>query len=250
MKILLTGHDGMLGSKLKEFWKQKHELFLLDKVSGQDINDCNLDYGSLDAIVHLAGLSGVRKSLNNAHSYWQVNVCGFERLMNAYPNTRILYASSSTAKEPFRNPYAWSKYVMENIAPLNSLGMRFTTIYGGSRSEMFIPRLLRGDVKFINDHVRDFIHVDDVVNAVDILVDSSITGVIDVGTGKGYHLSELVESINYKVERNICDWHERIDNTATPIELFKLGWKPKYDVKTYLTNQLSETKLNELVNEI
>ena len=89
-----------------------------------------------------------------------------------FSDTRILYASSSTAYEPWRNPYAMSKYSLEQIAPKNSLGMRFTTVYGpNAKPNMLIPKILRNDVQYINtNHKRDFIHIDDLMSAIDILM--------------------------------------------------------------------------------
>ena len=83
-------------------------------------------------------------------------------MFEAFPNTRILYASSSTAKEPDLNPYAASKFIVENIAPKNSLVMRFTTSYGSNqRSTMFISKLVSKTLLYVNDNCRDFIHIDD-----------------------------------------------------------------------------------------
>ena len=88
-----------------------------------------------------------------------------QRLFDFFKDTRILYASSSTAYEPWRNPYAMSKYSLEQIAPENSLGMRFTTVYGpNAKPNMLIPKILRNDVQYVNtNHKRDFIHVDDIM---------------------------------------------------------------------------------------
>ena len=67
-----------------------------------------------------------------------------------------------------------SKYALERVAPANSMGMRFTTVYGpNARETMLIPRILRNDVPYINtNHSRDFIHVDDLVRAIDNLMKS------------------------------------------------------------------------------
>ena len=46
-----------------------------------------------------------------------------------------MYASSSTSKEPERNPYALTKKTVEELAPRNSLGLRFCTIYSNSRAK-------------------------------------------------------------------------------------------------------------------
>ena len=183
-----------------------------------------------------------KDSLNNPTDYWKNNVIASKRLFDHFKNTKILYASSSTAYEPFRNPYAMSKYAMEQIAPNNSLGMRFTTAYGpGARESMLIPRILRNDLEYINiNHSRDFIHVNDIVSAIDVLIDSHIdtpyryNGVIDVGTGITNTLTSIIDRFKLNVKRLEGDEHERLDNKADINILNDLGWKPKYELITYI----------------
>ena len=79
--------------------------------------------------------------INNA--YFQNNVIASLRIFEKYKNARIIYASSSTVKEPDKNPYAYSKMTMEKLAPASSIGLRFTTVYGpNARESMFFPKLL------------------------------------------------------------------------------------------------------------
>lgn len=236
----------MIGTHLKEYWNGKHSLVLLDIKTGQDLRTCKLDI-QCDLVLHLAGQSGVRNSLENADSYWQHNVKTFERIVAAFKNTKIIYASSSTAKEPFRNPYAYTKYVMESIAPKNSLGLRFTTVYGSNlRNQMYIPKLLRKEISYINDHSRDFIHIDDVVTAIDLIVESNLIGVIDVGTGNSYPIKDLFNIVYgpNKVQVQKSDWHERVDNVADNKELLSLGWKKQIDIKSWLTKQVKELNIS------
>ena len=131
MNILLTGSDGFIGQNLYNHLKEKYKLINIDKISGNDLLSCDLHYQA-DLVIHLAGLSGVRDSMNNPTDYWKQNVIASQRLFDFFSDTRILYASSSTAYGTLakRNPYAMSKYSLEQIAPKNSLGMRFTTVYG------------------------------------------------------------------------------------------------------------------------
>ena len=130
MNILLTGSEGFIGQHLQSFLKDKYNLICLDKKTGNDLITCDLDY-DVDLVIHLAGLSGVRDSLDNPVEYWTNNVVATYRIFKQFKNgPKILYASSSTAREPWRNPYAMSKFYMETIAPHNALGMRFTTVYG------------------------------------------------------------------------------------------------------------------------
>ena len=111
MKILLTGSEGFIGQNLQTFLKDKHQLICIDKKTGNDLLTCDLNY-EVDIVIHLAGLSGVRDSLDSPVDYWINNVVASHRLFKQFKNTRILYASSSTAREPWRNPYAMSKFYM------------------------------------------------------------------------------------------------------------------------------------------
>lgn len=241
MDILLTGCDGFIGKHLNTYLSTKHKIIGLDAKSGNDLLVCDLNY-NVDLVIHLAARSGIKDSLNNPTDYWKNNVIASKRLFDHFKNTKILYASSSTAYEPFRNPYAMSKYAMEQIAPNNSLGMRFTTAYGpGARESMLIPRILRNDLEYINiNHSRDFIHVNDIVSAIDVLIDSHINtpyrynGVIDVGTGITNTLTSIIDHFKLNVKRLEGDEHERLDNKADINILNDLGWKPKYELITYI----------------
>ena len=241
MDILLTGCDGFIGKHLNTYLSTKHKIIGLDVKSGNDLLVCDLNY-NVDLVIHLAARSGIKDSLNNPTDYWKNNVIASKRLFDHFKNTKILYASSSTVYEPFRNPYAMSKYAMEQIAPNNSLGMRFTTAYGpGARESMLIPRILRNDLEYINtNHSRDFIHVNDIVSAIDVLIDSHINtpyrynGVIDVGTGITNTLTSIIDYFKLNVKRLEGDEHERLDNKADINILNDLGWKPKYELITYI----------------
>jgi len=239
MKILLTGSEGFIGQHLQSFLKDKHQLICLDKKTGNDLITCDLDY-DVDLVIHLAGLSGVRDSLDNPVDYWTNNVVATYRVFKQFKNgPKILYASSSTAREPWRNPYAMSKYYMETIAPHNALGMRFTTVYGpGAREQMLIPKILRDEVSYINiDHSRDFIHIEDVQTAISFLIVNKIKKrkVIDVGTGISNKLIDILSHINMDVkDKRIGTIFERKDNKAQIGVLSEMGWVPKTNLLDYL----------------
>ena len=239
MKILLTGSEGFIGQHLKSFLKDKHQLICLDKKTGNDLLTCDLDY-DVDLVIHLAGLSGVRDSLDNPVDYWTNNVVATYRVFNQFKNgPKILYASSSTAKEPWRNPYAMSKFYMEQIAPHNALGMRFTTVYGpGARENMLIPKILRDDVDYINiDHSRDFIHIDDILSAIGFLITNKVKKlkVVDVGTGISNKLIDIFDHLNMTIkDKRMGTIYERKDNVAKIGTLSNMGWIPQTNLLDYL----------------
>ena len=239
MNILLTGSEGFIGQHIQSFLKDKHNLICLDKKTGNDLLTCDLDY-DVDLVIHLAGLSGVRDSLDNPVEYWTNNVVATYRVFKQFKNgPKILYASSSTAREPWRNPYAMSKFYMETIAPHNALGMRFTTVYGpGAREQMLIPKILRDEVSYINvDHSRDFIHIEDVLTAIGFLIVNKIKKrkVIDVGTGVSNKLIDILSHLNIDVkDKRMGTMFERKDNKAQIGVLSEMGWVPKTNLLDYL----------------
>jgi len=240
MKILLTGSEGFIGKNLQSFLKDEHQLICIDKKLGNDLINCDLDY-DVDLVIHLAGLSGVRQSLDNPVDYWTNNVIGSHRIFEKFKDKKILYASSSTANEPWRNPYAMSKYYMEKIAPKNSLGMRFTTVYGpGAREGMLIPKLIKDDVSYINvDHFRDFIHVEDLMSAIKILIKNDVKDkVLEIGTGKSINLLDLLYELNIKeIEKRMGTMFERKNNKASIQILKDLGWSARTNLVEYIKKE-------------
>tara|TARA_B100000941_G_C28481664_1_gene542521 strand:+ start:99 stop:866 length:768 start_codon:yes stop_codon:yes gene_type:complete len=243
MNILLTGHRGFIGSNLLPVLSNDpsiDKIYTIDKKDGQDLLDCKLDY-DVDLVIHLAGLSGVRDSIDRPNEYWKNNVMAGLRLFTTFQNRRIIYASSSTAVEPDKNPYALSKKTLEKLAPFNSLGLRFTTVYGpNARESMLIPMICNGAVKYINtNHSRDFIHVDDVCDAIKVLIEKPIKGVIDIGTGKSHKLLDIMDRFNINgFEKKIGADTERLDNKADISVLQQFEWSPKIELEGYLMKKL------------
>ena len=246
MNILLTGSEGFIGTNLIEHLKNNidAEITTLDLKFGDDLLTCELP-SDIDLVIHLSGLSGVRQSLNNPTEYWKQNVIVSQRIFDTYKNCRVMYASSSTAKEPWRNPYAFSKFAVEQMAPEKTLGMRFTTTYGpNAREQMLIPSIIRNEVPYINiDHSRDFIHVDDLCNAIVMLIDKNEYGVIDIGTGISNKLVDIMNQCKMTYTRAIGLEIERKDNKADISILTKYGWKPKINLYQYLDKEI-ERRIN------
>jgi nucleoside-diphosphate-sugar epimerase len=112
MNILLTGHKGFIGRELYKRLRVRNLVIGLDLKDGNDLLSCTFP-SDIDLVIHLAGKSGVRESLKNPGDYWINNVEASKRLFDAYKDTRILYASSSSQYEPHLNPYAASKHILE-----------------------------------------------------------------------------------------------------------------------------------------
>jgi nucleoside-diphosphate-sugar epimerase len=234
VNILLTGHRGFIGSSLLNALKLNHNVTGIDLQDGVDLLTCDFpdDY---DLVIHLAGRSGVRESIKDPSAYWMNNVEASRRLFERYQNTRILYASSSSAYEPDLNPYAASKYVLEELAERypNTLGMRFHTVYSNTpRKGMFFDKLKSGNLEYVTRHHRDFVHLFDVIDAIIILIEASyVKGVLDIGSGVPVRIQDL--ATNLPVRLNTPGEREY---TCANLEKMKaLGYKPKYSIEKYLT---------------
>jgi nucleoside-diphosphate-sugar epimerase len=235
LNILLTGHRGFIGSALLKRLEVDHDVDGLDLKDGDDLLTVEFvkDY---DLIIHLAGRSGVRESAQDPAAYWNHNVEASRRLFDRYKNTRILYASSSSAYEPDLNPYAASKFCLDQLAARypGTLGMRFHTVYSDvPRPGMFFDKLLNGTLEYVTRHKRDFVHLDDVCSAIDLLVQTpALTGTVDIGTGTAVSVQELAPHLPIRLytpgERNITCANTELMNS--------LGWMPVHNIKKFLTN--------------
>ena len=235
-RILLTGHKGFIGTHLlNRLLETKDRVVVgIDLQDGLDL--CDVEFSEeFDLIIHLAGKSGVRESTNDPAGYWRNNVEASKRLFERYRDTRILYASSSSAYEPDLNPYAASKYIVEEAAEryADTLGMRFHTVYSDTpRKGMFFDKLFNGGLEYVTDHYRDFIHIEDLCDAIELCMKSTYTGTIDIGTGTPYKIRDFADNLPIRLNTP----HERQWTCANMEKIKTLGFKPKYSIEKYLTN--------------
>ena len=72
------------------------------------------------------------------------------------------------------NPYAASKHLIESIPHPNVVFMRFHTVYNEeARTGMFFDKLFKGTLEYVTDHERDFIHRDDLLDAIEIIINTN-----------------------------------------------------------------------------
>lgn len=232
MKILITGNEGFIGSNLESYLKNLGYIVTgLDIKSGNDILFCDLP--DCDLVVHLAGIGGVRESLADPAKYWKNNVNGTQRILDHYKDVRVLVAGSSSQYEPHLNPYAASKHIIEHIPHINVVFMRLHTVYSSNpRKGMFFDKLINGNLEYVTTHYRDFIHVDDVCSAIDILIKSNYTGSIDIGTGLNVKISNICPTLPIRIDTI----GERASTCADTTLIKSLGFNPKYSVFDFVSN--------------
>ena len=245
MKIAITGSSGFIGGHLKEkLEKDGHEIIGWDRKNGRDIHDFELE--GAEFVIHLAADADVRRSIEEPDLYWHNNVTPTTRIQRICHDAGVplLYASSSCIHAWHQSPYGISKKVNEETAFPGQVGLRFTTVYGdGARDTMFIGKLMRGELKYATKHIRDFIHVDDVIQAIDRimlkitdpgLIDAPLRPAYDIGTGTGNVVHELARIRIPGIDIRLGDDCEAQDNTADITYIKELGFNPTIDVRDYL----------------
>ncbi len=218
--------------------KRRNEADLRREVPGLRVLEaCVTDRAALaplfegaGAVVHLAGLAGVRPSFEDPARYARVNVEGtavVHELATAAGAERLVFASSSSvygnstplpAREDApavvpESPYGASKRAAELVASamcrrtpdLRCAALRFFTVYGPrQRPEMaitlFTRAILAGQaLRVFGDGSmrRDFTHVDDIVRGVLAALDGAPRGfrAYNLGSGAPIALEELTRAI-------------------------------------------------------
>lgn len=193
----------------------------------------------INIVINLAAQAGVRYSIENPDAYIQSNVVGFLNILEMCRHHKVehlLYASSSSVygankKIPFStedqvdNPvslYAATKKSNELMAHTYShlynvptTGLRFFTVYGPyGRPDMayfsFTKAITEGKpIKVFNegDMYRDFTYIDDIVDGIIKLLESSPVldnkelpyKVYNIGNNKPVKLLDFIQAIESAV---------------------------------------------------
>ena len=233
MKVLVTGHRGFIGRYVFADWRKE----LGYEVHGIDRPDdvVNFKGGDYGLVIHLAAYADLRESVEQPEKYYENNVVKAKPLFDwcRETNTRLLYASTGAANENYwDNPYAMSKWINEQMAPPNSVGMRFTTVYGPDvRPNMMYGLLRDKKATYVTNHKRDWIHVHDVCSAIRYLAPSTITGPVQIGYGESVPVKKLAEKFGqgYLPVKEYTPG-EVDDNVADISIMTSIGWMPSISV--------------------
>ena len=211
MNILLTGHEGWIGSKIAEALDNGiHSLFLFDWCcefeEWRDFFEravgVNIDH--IDTIIHCGAISD---SHADGNLLWDMNYLATAFLAHAAQSygMKFIYFSSCAAMKP-DTQYGWTKrcaedYVVNKMNSDKYCVLQPFNVWGFDEHKKDNPsvihKLMNNQLsKVYEGYVRDFIHVDDVVEAVTGLLGNWQSGVFELGTGIGTTLSEFIQEVN------------------------------------------------------
>lgn len=190
-----------------------------------------------DGIFHHAALVSVPLSLDNPELTNETNITGTLRVLTAARDSgikKLVFASSAaiygdrntppqkeTMKPEPQSPYAISKLAGEEYCSvfskeygLPSVSLRYFNVFGprqnpSSEYAAVIPRFivqnLNGQAPTIfgdGMQSRDFVYVEDVVQANICAMESDVQGVFNISGGKGISINDLAVSIGQIVGNN------------------------------------------------
>lgn len=118
--ILLTGHTSFIG---KEVQKLPYKFHLLQN---RLENIFPTDFQGINTIVHLAAVTHVHQRERERESYYQTNVEGTRKLLNACTNIRNIVFMSTIAASKECGDYGWSKLLAEQL--IEKSGIPYTIL--------------------------------------------------------------------------------------------------------------------------
>lgn len=245
--VLVTGASGFVGSHLvKRLLEENAKVITLAKKKTEVVSVTNFEKlnqiigkNKVNIIFHLAAQPIVETGKTSPVNTFEVNIKGTWNILEAARENKvgkIIIASTAhvygdNPNVPFKEsyypqpsrPYETSKacadLLAQTYADSYNLAVeipRFVNIYGPGdfNFERLIPKVIRSTLKYGYPQVwdvgsvRDFLYIDDAINAYLILAQKNIPNikrerVFNFGTGKPIGISELVKKIISLIDSNI-----------------------------------------------
>ena len=234
MKILITGHKGFVGKYFVKKY-QEHDITGVDLKDGNDCRDLfKTSNEKFDLVIHLAAIVGGRATIEGSPLSVATDLSIDAEMCQWALRTRpgrVIYFSSSAAyptclqTSPYKlketdinladikNPdmtYGWAKLTGEYCLQfLSAAGIRTHVFrpfsgYGTDQDLTYpFPSFIKRGVDKLDpfeiwgdgSQVRDFIHMEDIVNAVDTAIAEDIQGPVNLGNGRATSFNELYKLV-------------------------------------------------------
>lgn len=247
-----------------------------------DLNDRNfvlyiLESNNINHVIHFAAQSHVDNSFDNSLQYTEDNIKGTHTLLDCcknYNKIKLFVHMSTdevygeTKEDTFTeysllnptNPYAATKAAAEMLVKsyqhsykLPCIVIRANNVYGPNQyPEKLIPKFIKmikeGKTMTIHGEGktrRNFLHVDDLVSAIDKIIKSGKIGnIYNIGSDNEYSVMEIASMIlrliypkeklenhiKYVEDRPFNDYRYLIDSS----KLRELGWESKIEFENGL----------------
>ncbi len=203
---------------------------ITDPIDLARLQDYHFDY-----IFHQAAISDTR--VYNQEAVIRTNVNAFLDLLNIAKkdNAVVIYASSAATygslpspqtvgREHPENPYGYSKYAMDQLArrfakdypDMSIVGLRYFNVYGpgefykAKTASMVVQlghQILSGKAPRLFEHsdqiLRDFVNIEDVIQANLLACKPEKNGVYNVGTGIARSFQDIADILQQELGTNL-----------------------------------------------
>jgi UDP-glucose 4-epimerase len=230
-------------------------------------------------VMHLAAQMDVRKSVEDPVFDAQVNVLGMLNVLQQavrhgvrkvvfsssggaiYGEQEIYPAPESHITQPL-SPYGISKLCGEHylsyyqrVSGLQMVSLRYANVYGPRQDPdgeagvvaIFIQKLLNNEQAIINGNgrqTRDFVYVEDVVEANLAVMGQETQGTYNVGTGKETSINDLLRTLITHTNSTYKEIHgpaKKGEQARSVIDSSKLRQELSWEPRTELGEGLKRT---------
>ncbi|MCW8954520.1 MAG: ADP-glyceromanno-heptose 6-epimerase [Sulfurimonas sp.] len=287
--ILDTFRSGetLSNGNLKSFGHFKNLLGFNGEVISGDINDKELlldlrNKYKFDYIFHEAAISDTTALEQDLMIKTNVNAYKDLLELAMEHNANMIYASSAATygnaespqkvgREAPQNVYGFSKLSMDNLSreymktsDISIVGLRYFNVYGpreyfkNTTASMVLqfghqilsgknPRLFEDSDKIL----RDFIYIEDIIQANIKAMEPKKSGIYNVGTGKARSFQDIVDILQRELGTNLtCEYilnpfigsyqfHTEADISTTKEAL---GYEPAYEMEDGIKSYIDEIK--------
>lgn len=263
--VVLTGASGFVGRALTLYLKhQGINVIPATRQRTDDLYhvDSYFDCPKGDVLIHLAEEPD-RSKVNRIGEKYKKESLKLTEFLSRRFNGRIIYASSAVVygdKNPFPNTVnspveavdLYSAVKLQNEQVVLKAGgtvARISNLYGSgmSKNNVMSDILLQmpetGIVKVRNSRpVRDFLYIDDLVDALYLMINSSHNGILNVGSAEPVSilkLAELILQVANQSDREVMSTQSRVSDSINTLDISKtfevLGWRPSRTLKQHLS---------------
>jgi len=233
MRILVTGYKGFIGSNFLKFLKG-HDVSVYEW--GESLPSLN----GLDWVIHIGAISSTTETdvekimrQNYDFSCWLLDNCIRNQVKMQFSSSASIYGLNQEFKEDSpvdpRTPYAWSKYMFEKYAAskFNETTIqifRYFNVYGpnekhkGTQASPFCQfekqAQENGRIKVFKNsssYLRDFVHVDEIIDTQLAFFSVLESGIWNIGTGNTMSFLDIAESFNVPIVE--IDMPENLKNS-------------------------------------
>lgn len=223
-----------------------------------------------DVVIHLAAISYLPKASKTPFQAYDINSVGTYNLAKAFEESdahKFIFASSAKV---YGNPnylpidenhplnpstvYGKSKKLAEEFVEAVSEGsekefvvLRQFNTFGKNQNENFLIPTIINQMKKSDtiglgniDVKRDFLYIDDLIRAYELIIEKDLGGfsVFNTGVGRSYSVKEIVENVNEVMGKNVeiksspsKVREENMDEYADISKIKGIGWEPEISLR-------------------